>query len=321
LSNDHDLVLVVDALNLFTRHYVAHPAVNGNGLHVGGVVGFLYAIVNLVEQYRPIKVIVIWESGGSPRRRAIYKEYKSKRRPEKLNRYYEDDLPDTVENRNYQISLIVELLKNTPIRQVYVADCEADDVIAYLSRYTFRKNRKMIVSSDRDYYQLLDEKTIIYSPTWKKFVTSKDVVSKFGILPDNFCLAKCVCGDISDNIGGVKGVGFKTLSKRFPELLMNENVKISDLIEESKKRIDQGSKLKIYTALMSSEDIIRRNWKLIYLDMGMLSASQIKKINDIVDTFKPERNKIQTIRILMRESIQTFNVDRMFLSLSCVEAK
>ena len=311
MSNDHDLVLVVDALNLFTRHYVAHPAVNGNGLHVGGVVGFLYAIVNLIEQYRPIKVIVIWESGGSPRRRAIFKDYK----------YYEDDLPDTVENRNYQISLIVELLKNTPIRQIYVPDCEADDVIAYLSRYKFRKNRKMIISSDRDYYQLLDEKTIIYSPTWKKFVTSKDVVNKFGILPDNFCLAKCVCGDISDNIGGVKGVGFKTLSKRFPELLMNENVEISDLIEESKNRIELGSKLKIYTSLVNSEDIIRRNWKLIYLDMGMLSASQIKKINDIIDTFEPERNKIQTIRILMRESIQTFNVDRMFLSLTCVEAK
>ena len=181
MSKEHDLVLVIDALNLFTRHYVAHPAVSENGSQVGGVVGFLYAIVNLVEQYRAVKVIVVWESGGSPRRRAIHKDYKSKRRPEKLNRYYEDDLPDTVENRNYQISLIVELLKNTPVRQIYVQDCEADDVIAYLSRYTFKENRKMIVSSDRDYYQLLDEKTIIYSPTWKKFVTSKDVIKKFGI--------------------------------------------------------------------------------------------------------------------------------------------
>ena len=52
----------------------------------------------------------------------------------------------------------------------------------------------------------------------KKFVNKKEVVEKFGISPNNFCLAKAICGDPADNIKGVKGAGFKTISKRFPTL-------------------------------------------------------------------------------------------------------
>jgi len=79
VSNQEDLVLIVDGLNLFTRHYVAHPALSTNGSHIGGIVGFLYGVVNLVESYKPRKVVIAWEGGGSTRRRNIYKDYKSKR--------------------------------------------------------------------------------------------------------------------------------------------------------------------------------------------------------------------------------------------------
>ena len=91
-SESQGLIFLVDALNLFTQHYVAHPAVGSNGQHVGGIVGFLYAIVNFVEQYQPKRVIIVWEGGGSSRRRSIYSDYKQKRRAAKLNRFYEDDL-------------------------------------------------------------------------------------------------------------------------------------------------------------------------------------------------------------------------------------
>ena len=53
-SNDNkkDVVLIIDALNLFTRHYVAHPALGANGQHVGGIVGFLYAITKFAEDFK-----------------------------------------------------------------------------------------------------------------------------------------------------------------------------------------------------------------------------------------------------------------------------
>ena len=73
-----------------------------------------------------------------------------------------------MENRNHQINVLIEVLRNLPIVQVYVTDCEADDVIGYLSKYSLKEWRKVIVSSDKDFYQLLDKNTLIYSPTWKK---------------------------------------------------------------------------------------------------------------------------------------------------------
>ena len=221
-------ILIVDALNLFTRHYIAHPAMNNNGESIGGIVGFLYAIVNFTEMYKPEEIIIVWEGGGSSRRRSIYPDYKSKRRPEKLNRQYEE-IPDTVQNRNYQIMTLVEIFKNTPVCQIYVPDCEADDVIGYISRYTYRDRRKVIISSDKDFYQLLDGNTIIYSPTWKKFVTEKEVIEKFNVSPQNFCLAKSICGDASDNIGGVPRAGFKSIASKFPQLREKECVTIGEI--------------------------------------------------------------------------------------------
>ena len=314
---NNDLILIIDALNLFTRHYVAHPAMNANGDSIGGVVGFLYGVLNLVENYKPKKIIVVWEGGGSSRRRKIFSEYKSHRRPQKLNREYEE-IPDTLENRNKQVSLLVELIKFLPICQIYVPDCEADDVIGYISRYKFKDYRKLILSSDKDFYQLLDAKTIIFSPTWKKLVTSKEVSEKFNVTPQNFSLAKSICGDISDNIAGVKGVGFKTLAKRFPKFGEANDVSIKDVIEESNDQLAQGSKLKIFKEISESEDLIRRNWKLIYLDTSNLSEEQIRKIEYTTDTFSPVRNKVGMMRLLIKEGIQTFNVDRLFLSLNYV---
>tara|TARA_R110002020_G_scaffold37124_19_gene112071 strand:+ start:4402 stop:5364 length:963 start_codon:yes stop_codon:yes gene_type:complete len=315
-QSDDGLVLIIDGLNLFTRHYVAHPALSASGESVGGVIGFLYAIANLSEKFKPTSIVVIWEGGGSSRKRAIFKDYKQKRRPEKLNRYYEGDIPDTVENRNYQISLLIEIIKNIPVCQIYVPDCEADDIIGYISKYRFKNNRKLIVSSDRDFYQLLDPNTIIYSPTWKKLVTSNQVIEKFGISPENFCLAKSVCGDPADNIAGVERVGFKTLSKKFPKMASKKSVSIDDLMQECNNMINEGNNLKSIKNISNSEGLIRRNWKLIYLDTHQLSASQIDKTNFTFDNFTINRDKIKTMRTLIKEGIQTFNVDRLFLSLN-----
>jgi len=318
-TDKSDLVLIVDALNLFTRHFVAHPATGINGEHVGGIVGFMYAIADLSERFKPSKVIVVWEGGGSSKKRSIYGEYKQKRRPEKLNRFYEEgEIPDTVENRNQQISILVEIMKNLPIIQMYVPDCEADDVIGYISKYTFKNNKKLIISSDKDFYQLLDNHTIIYSPTWKKLITRIEVTEKFGISPENFCLAKSICGDPSDNINGVDRVGFKTLAKRFPEFSQSSILSIQDITSKCKLMLAEGNNLKAIKNISESETLIKRNWSLIYLDTGNLSSQQISKISYIFENFSAGRSKISVMRILVREGIQTFNVDRLFLSLNHV---
>ncbi len=315
----NDKILIIDAMNLFTRHYIAHPAMSSNGDQVGGVVGFLYELCRHIEDTKPTKTFIVWESGGSQKRRNILKEYKQGRRPGKLNRYYEDDIPDTIANRNFQLALLIEVIDNTTCDQLYIQDCEADDVIAYLSNYYFKDNKKIIVSSDKDFYQLLSNNTVIYSPTWKKYVNKHTVLAKFEIHPNNFCLAKAIVGDKSDNIEGVKGVGFKFLSKYFPEFKEEKDIILSDLINKCNKKINEGTKIKKYGKIIANSNIIKRNIKLMILDTGLLTNEQLKKVKFSIEQKENTKNKLSTIRLLIKNGINNFNVNRLYIALNIME--
>lgn len=308
-------IILVDGLNVHIRHFIANPAMNESGLHVGGVLGFLKGLQLLVDRFLPSDVYVIWESGGSPRRRAIYSDYKSKRRPQKLNRYYGNDIPDTVENRNYQIALTIELLKNTAINQIYISDCEADDVIGYLVKYRYATTPCIIVSSDKDFYQLLSSLVLQWSPGQKRCLTPETILESFQIPVHNFCVTRCFVGDTSDGIPGIKGAGFKTMAKRFPELQSSQNVSVEEVLALSRDKSEK-TDIKVFKAINESHNTARRNWKLMYLGLQNLSATQIYKINAKIDTFPPSPNKIELMRILLREGLQNFDADSFFMSLN-----
>ena len=171
-------VLVVDGMNCFYRHFVANPSMSDNGEHIGGIVGFMKGIQLLSERYIPHDIVVVWEGGGSPRRRSIDPSYKGGRRPEKLNRFYSEDIPDTVSNRNEQISKLVNLLRLAGVRQLYISDCEADDVIARLVNVNFKDHDCVIISTDRDFFQLISERVVVWSPGSKKEWSSELVVEE-----------------------------------------------------------------------------------------------------------------------------------------------
>jgi DNA polymerase-1 len=292
---DNRPILLIDGLNLFVRNFIANPAMNTDGELVGGTVGTLATISRLVRLTKPKAVYMCWESGGSGRRRAIFPEYKAHRRAQKMNREYDDFIPDSDENEAWQKMGIVQCLKHVPVCQIYVPNCEADDVIGYLSRNTFFDQKKVIVSSDKDYYQLLDNNTSIYSPSRKTYVYESDVMKEFGITAANFCVAKAFCGDSSDNIPGVPRVGFKTLAKRFSVLGENTEITIEDLLMLNEEALSdkKKAKLKVHQNINQHADDVRRNWKLMYLDTLMLSPGQVDNINKYVDKYKPKKNKIQ----------------------------
>ena len=305
--------LLVDGLNLFMRSFAAFPAMTSNGQQAGGIVGFISSLEKIMRETLPTQVIVVWESGGSSRKRAIFPDYKQNRRPAKLNRFYEDDIPDTVENRNWQLVTLTQILKLLPMCQVYVPDCEADDVIGYISRYRVGANRLTIASSDRDFYQLLSDRVQIFSIGSKRVVTDQTLLSDMSISAQNFCLAKCVVGDDSDNIPGVKGVGFKTLAKRLPKFAGTDDYSIDDLVSDCRSA---GSKVKSLAEAASSEDLIRRNWRLCYLDVANIAGTQIEKVNGILDAYEPVRNKLGAKRILVAEGLPAAGIDSLFFSLN-----
>jgi len=312
--------LLFDGLNVFFRHYVANPSMNENGEAVGGTLGFLRNIQHLCERYNPGEVIVVWEGGGSARKRRRDPHYKSGRRPIKLNRFYEDEIPDTEYNRNAQISWLVALLKNTPVTQVYVSDCEGDDVVAYLVNKRLRSKLlggTIMISSDRDLYQLINNDVYQWSPGQKKLITPEIVLEKFGIHPVNFCTARCFTGDKADDILGVRGAGFKTLARRFPSLGQARFVSVDDILTKSTSLQEQ-STLKIYDEINQAAERVKENWQLMYLGDQNLSATQMLKIDGILELAEKKRDKLGFIRRLMRLGINNFDFDRFFASMKAM---
>lgn len=309
MTTDDRPILLVDGMNLFVRSYCAFPSMSSHGYQVGGVVGFLKTLRKIANEQHPKAIYIAWEGGGSAKRRGLYNDYKANRKPEKLNRFYEDDIPDTSENKSQQIVALTSLLKNLPVFQVYVSDCEGDDVIAYLARYMFQDEQKIIVSSDKDFYQLLNDKTRIYSLHKKSIVTAADVLLESNITAKNFALAKSFCGDASDNIPGVQGLGFKTLAKRFPFFGTEQDVTISDVVNYSHT---YAKKSAIYQKVIDNEDLVKRNWQLIYLDSSSITPYQIEHIEFVINTFKPTINKMAFIKRLIAEGISDFEVDNFF---------
>lgn len=300
-------IIIIDAYNLFTRHYVAHPGMSKNGDQVGGIVGFFNNTLRLVERINPERVYVVWEGGGSQRKRDLYKDYKQGRKPIKMNRYY-DDIPDSLENRNFQIKTLVALLNKFPVTQIYVEGSEADDAIGYMVKYKLNKQSSIIVSSDHDFYQLIGKNTIVWSPTLKSFVNDKKVIERFGIHPNNFCLAKSISGDSSDNIPGIKGVSFKTLAKYFPKFSKEEDYLMDDFFNDVKE-LKKTKKLKILDRLSSTfeENIVRRNWKLVHLDVGNITQHQVKKIDQKIENYDFAMNNIGAHKLLNESGI--LNID------------
>ena len=306
--------ILIDGLNVFMRHYCANPTVSLNNEQCGGIVGFLRNIQHLADRFQPNKITVVWEGGGSSRRRAIESNYKNGRRPMTLNRSgYYSNMYDTEDNRNYQLKTLIEVLKFVPVTQIYVSDCEADDIIGYICRNEKLGQEKILITSDKDYYQLIDKKTKIWSPNQKKLIDAESVLDKWGISSENYCTARCFIGDQSDGIKGAKGAGFKTMIKFFPELSESNFVSVSDIINKA-KTID--SKSKVINEIIANESRLKKNWQLMYLDIKSLSWSQIKSIKDQYYSKVKKGNKMDLMRIMMREGLNKFDINTFLVSVN-----
>lgn len=286
---------------------------SSNGYQMGGVVGFLKTLSRIVSETKPKAVYVAWEGGGSQRRRKLYPDYKKNRKAPKLNRFYEDDIPESEENKKHQIMVLLEALKSAPVCQLYVSDCEGDDIIAYLCKGPLSHESKVLVSSDKDMYQLLDDKTTQYSLHKKTFVTKENVYDDFRVTTENFALAKALCGDPSDNIPGVKGLGFKKVAKLYP-ILGGQKVMIQDVIDYSHSHLDES---RLYQRVIDSENDFRRNWKLVHLGDSMISASQTSKLDHVVSTFQPSVRKVELMKLMVKEGVD-FDVDSFLFAFNCI---
>lgn len=317
-------ILIVDGFNNFMRNFVANQAVTASGDLVGGVIGFINTLKYTYKTIQPQEIIVVWEQGGpSPRRKSIdptykagshklseMKEFNQYRKDGRVNPFFDDN------NKPKQLSLLISLLDCLPIYQVYVENTECDDIIAYIATSKLKAaKKKVILSADKDFYQLLVDDTIqIYDPLKKHFISKEFVKEKFGVLPENVCLLRTMIGDNSDSISGIDGIGEKTAHKMFPELLESEKdvqwlkEKTNTLFNETKKPT------KALKTLHESFDIIEKNWKLMHLSTNVLSASQIAEVDNQLSERNNVLKKMEFVKILFAAKLQQTQEWDYFLS-------
>ena len=302
-------VMIVDAFNQFLRGYIVDPSKNPNGQPIGGMRTFINIMNKITREIEPDMIVVVWDGqGGSKKRRAMNKNYKAGRKPLRVN-WSSDEMTaqDTDNNKLWQQLRVVEYLNQTPIIQFMEAEVEADDVISYVkSSSMFEDWQKVIVSADKDFIQLLDDKTLLFRPIQKEVLNKNSVIEKFGIHPRNFALARAMAGDPSDNLPGVPRVGMGTIAKRFSFLSEEKDYFVSDLIEECQNSENQN--LKIYTNVIESEQLIKENYNIMQLSSPQVSPQSKNRIDETFEGYKPHYNQTEVRKLMIQDGVLTVNM-------------
>jgi len=168
------------------------------------------------------------------------------------------------------------------------------------------------VSSDKDFFQLADEETIIYRPIQKKFVSRKTLVEDFKIHPTNFALAKAIVGDKSDNVEGIRGAGFTTLAKKIPLFIEEDTKTITDIVQFCK---DYEGKLKLFDKIVEQEEKIKENYKIVQLYSPLVSGGVRMKIRNLLSKYPFDLNKTQITKMMILDGIAQYNWTGMFANL------
>jgi len=301
-GNVNDKVMIVDGLNLFIRVFGAVPTLNDDGEHVGGITGFLLSLGALIRKNKPTRVLVVFDGkGGSHRRKKLWKGYKEGRTGlTKVNRLagYED-LEDQAESMKRNFNTLIKYLEFLPIDLCYIDHIEADDVMAYAAKHIFQKE-VLIVSSDKDFLQLVDDRISVYLPTKKKWMGKDDVKELFGVPPHNLVYYRIFDGDKSDNIPGVRGIGPKTLVNKL-DFLQSDELTLDTLFEKVSQMDDEKLKNKI----LENKDILQLNYDLMQLSNPIMGSAITSNVRNIINSPINGLNSFQFKKEFMIDKLYT----------------
>lgn len=308
IEEDQELnsrILLTDGLNTFLRGFAMNPTLNDDGEHVGGIVAFLQSVGAAVRKFNPTRCVIVFDGkGGSARRKNIYEGYKEGRAPKgqkRYNRTYEHHQDNAEQDMKRQLGRLGSYMKALPVTTLMVDYVEADDVIAYVcdELYEGTESDKIIMSTDKDFFQLVRPGTRLYRPTKKKEYTSAEIYEEYGVPVHNFTAYRAMLGDSSDNIPGVDQVGEKRFLDKFGDAARSENrLKPADLVEYAQERSDEST---IYERVAGAEDVLERNFALMELADGVdISASVKSQIRDAMDQ-PPQEMSYTKFRTLYME--------------------
>lgn len=300
--------LLIDGSNILELSCSADKRLNTNGKIIGGIFQFLLQLKLMLQKGNFRYVYVFWDGDNSGEYRAMllptYKANRDKNydidvavglsdymkqvnaKVKSMQEYFfnknksrSDERKKDKEIFYEQRDIVMDCLEELFIRQCVCDKVEADDLIAYYVLNKKPRERIVIMSNDRDLTQLISDDVIIYIQSLKKFINTKNHTIELGYNYQNIKLKKILCGDSSDNIKGIKGLGETTLFKNFPEFKERE-VSLNEVIEKAKsineQRVSEKKK-----PLKWAENIVNR------VTDG-IQGDKIYEINDkVIDLKRP----------------------------------
>ena len=243
-------IFVIDGSAIIYRSYFAfknRPLINSRGENTSAIFGFLRTIISLLEHFEPEYFAIIFDEREPTFRHKTYKEYKATR----------DKMPeDLVE----QLGPILEMVSATGIAKLSKPGYEADDIIGTLAKRYENKHDLVIVSSDKDLCQLVDDHIKIYDQSKDLFIGIKEVEEKFDVPPDKIIDLLSLTGDSSDNVPGIPKVGPKTAAK-----LIHEFGDLENILSHAQEITSD----KIKDSIIEFADQGRLSKELVTLDMNV----------------------------------------------------
>lgn len=301
---------IVDGDNLLTIGFYGVKNYFYKGQHIGGIFHFLNTLRLSFDNYHLDKIVVFWDGeDGATARKKIYSYYKESRKSK----------PKTEEEEEsyiYQRNRIKQYLEEVYVRQAEYRYCEADDGIAYYCQNT-PNEKKIIYSSDGDLTQLVNDKVQLYNPSHRKLYNPKDVFvyDKEEVLIENIALVKMLCGDYSDDIAGIKGMGIKTLKTLFPEIT-TQPLTLDYVRYKTNFLFEQDKDSKIVKNLITGvtkygvfgDEFFDINNTIVSLDNPFLTSEARDGIDEIIhEKLDPEgRSYKNTMKMMMEDGL--FNV-------------
>ncbi|OGP61466.1 MAG: DNA polymerase I [Deltaproteobacteria bacterium RBG_13_49_15] len=203
------LYLIDGSAYIHRAYHAIRTLSNSRGLPTNAVFGFTRMIIKLVEDKKPSYIVVLFDAKGPTFRHRLYDDYKANRPP----------LPEEL---IVQIPYIKKITEAFNFKIIEMPGYEADDLIGTLARQAEESGFDVImVTGDKDFMQLVSEKSTIWDPMKEKSTNIGVILNEFGIPPEQLVDVMGLAGDASDNIPGVPGIGQKTavsLIKRFRSL-------------------------------------------------------------------------------------------------------
>ena len=244
------------------------PLTSSKGLPTGAIKGVSNMLTNTKKQNPDVPIVVTFDAKGKNFRHQIFEAYKAAR-------------PPMPEELRPQIQPVKDICKAMGFTVLSIAEVEADDVIATLTKQSLHQGLDVIISTlDKDLMQLVqDPKVRLYNSRDNKFYNEQKVFEKFGVHPNQITELLALVGDTSDGIPGIPKVGPKTAAKWLIKYQSLEEVIMN--AESIKGVVGQN--------LRDNIDILDRNLQLVSLkdDVDLdITFSDINSNNENEDVLK-----------------------------------